>query len=635
MKKRFGLLGLLLLGATLIFAAPAGNVLVVINDANKYSAAIGLHYAKLREVPEANICHINCNDSSLSLKEYNELLLPEVKNHLSGIAYIVMSYGTPITLNLNNVTYSLDAFLCFPFDPIGALEPFKVTGNSESGYLGERNPFYTAGGHFSANGRSFMVTRLDGPTAEIANELVERALYGEKYITKKYGRAYIDSRGLTKSNSGYYELDKDIVDSAEYVKAAGFETTLDIFEGEFDNKCCADALWYFGWYKYNNYNDAFYWKVGAVGIHFDSASALGIRGTKCWSGGALAKGITATGGCVNEPYGQTYTRANLFMKYLMQGYNFAESCYMATPTAKWMMTFIGDPLYTPSKSAGLKDTALPEIKKIELVKGSDNPDTFWRVLVESDKFVRVKAEYAGAGADAKEKETDSFFKKAKLNMPDLTPDTEYKVKITVTDSSGNTASKEASFKTTPPVPEQVKSFTAQKLDRGIDLVWTASAAEDVTGYLLFRSVIGGGAEPEKIADLKKDAVSFQDRGLANSTTYCYNIRAVNKNGELSPSCEVFAAPTDLAAVTGVKTEFKLNALKISWEPVKSAGVSGYQVYRHVRKKGNYKKVKYTEESSVTDFEPKAGQTYYYKITTIGKGKQEGESTDPIEVKIEK
>ena len=623
-----------LLIASLAAAAQNSNVLIVVNDANKDSAAVGLHYAKLREVPEANICHINCNDSSLSLKEYSELLLPEVKKHLSGVAYIVMSYGTPITLNINSVTYSLDAFLCFPFDPVAPLDPFKVSGNSESGYLGERNPFYTAGGHFSANGRSFMVTRLDGPTAEIANELVERALYGEKHITKNYGRAYIDSRGLTNKASGYYELDRDIVDSADYVKAAGFETTLDRFEGEFDNKCCPDALWYFGWYKYNNYNDAFYWKVGAVGIHFDSASALGIRGTKCWSGGALAKGITATGGSVNEPYGQTYTRANLFMKYLMSGYNFAESCYMATPTAKWMMTFIGDPLYTPSKSAGLTDTVKPEIIKIELVKGSDNPDTFWRVLLESDKFVRVKAEYAASGADAEVKETDSFFKKARLNMQDLTPATEYKVKLTVTDSSGNTASKEVLFKTTPPVPEQVKDLTAQKLDRGVVLAWTASSAEDVTGYLLFRSVVGGGSEPEKIADLKKDEVSFQDSGLVNNTTYCYNLRAVNKNGDLSPRCEIFAAPTDLAAVTGVKTEFKLNGLKISWEPVKSGSVSGYQVFRHTRKKGNYKKVKYTEENSITDFEPKIGQVYYYKIATIGKGKLEGESTDPIEVKIE-
>ena len=634
MKNRLGLLGLLLLGAALLFAAPAGNVLVVINDVNKDSAAVGLHYAKLREVPESNICHINCNDSSLNPKEYSEMLLPEVKKHLSGISYIVMSYGTPITLNINSVTYSLDAFLCFPFDTIGALEPFKVSGNIESGYLGEKNPFYSAGGHFSANGRSFMVTRLDGPTAEIANELVERSLYGEKYITKNYGRAYIDSRGLTNKASGYYELDRDIVDSADYVKAAGFETTLDRFEGEFDNKCCPDALWYFGWYKYNNYNDAFYWKVGAVGIHFDSASALGIRGTKCWSGGALTKGITATGGSVNEPYGQTYTRANLFMKYLMEGYNFAESCYMATPTSKWMMTFIGDPLYTPSKSLGLKDTVKPVITKIELVKGSDNPDTFWRVLAESDKFVRVKVEYAAAGAEAEVKETDSFFKKARLNMPDLTPDTEYKVKINVTDSGGNTASKEVSFKTKPPVPEQVKSFAAQKLDGGIDLAWTASAADDVTGYLLYRSIAGGGAEPEKLAELKKDAVSYQDRGLVNNTTYCYNIRAVNKNGDMSPRCEVFAAPTDLAAVTGVKTEFKLNALKMSWEPVKSAAVSGYQVFRHIRKKGNYKKIKSTEENSIIDFELKPGQTYYYKITTIGKGKLEGESTDPIEVKIE-
>ncbi|MEI7905668.1 MAG: TIGR03790 family protein, partial [Candidatus Firestonebacteria bacterium] len=537
-------------------------------------------------------------------------------------------------VNANGSAYSLDSFLCFPYEDLGGLQAAKIDKqDGVSGYRGADNPYYDKGMHFNGGGRTFLVTRLDGPSAEIAKELVDRALYGENYITTKYGKAVIDARGL-KPPSGYYPMDKDMTDAGEFLKSLGYDTLIDKNEPELDQKCCPGTLWYYGWYSYNKYNDAFTWKVGAVGIHLDSASAIGIRGGSCWVSQSLLRGITATAGAVNEPYGDKYTRANLFFKYLLTGYNFAEASYLATPSAKWMMCFVGDPLYNPSSSAKKQDTVKPNITKLEILKGDDSPDTFAKLFVEADKFVELKAEYG----KNKEELTLSAFSdvmklKHKLNFYDLEASSVYYLKVTCTDSSGNTATKEGSFKTTAPVPEEMKSLKADKADGEIILGWEKNPATDLAGYKLFMMEAGEKVYGKPV-ELPVDALTYTFEGLVNERTYAFCLRAVNKDGEMSPRAEVFAAATELSAVTNFKIEGKAGGAGLSWEPAKSKSVTGYEIYRHTRKKGNFKKIKSVREPGFVDQGIKKGTAYYYKIVTMGKGNAMGEETEPVEYKEE-
>lgn len=325
-------------------AEESNSVLIVVNDNSTDSIDVGRYYQKERNVPESNVCHIKTTAThSISLEKYSNEVLKPVRNSLkSGISYILMTYDTPFRLKINNKYYSLDAFLCFPYE--------NISEENLVNYAGDQNPYYNKGTHFIPNGKYFLVVRIDGPNPEIAKGLVDKALYGEKHINTKYGKCYFDARG-SNSTDGYYQHDSEIIEAYNTVKSKGYDCILDKNPKEFSEGDCPDVLFYWGWYSVNNYINAFIWKEGAVGIHTDSFSASNIRTGSCWVVRGLQQGLTATLGAVNEPYLHTYTRPNLFFKYFLNGYNFAEAAYIATPVSKWMMCMIGDPLYNPSKGA--------------------------------------------------------------------------------------------------------------------------------------------------------------------------------------------------------------------------------------------------------------------------------------------
>jgi uncharacterized protein (TIGR03790 family) len=62
--------------------------------------------------------------------------------------------------------------------------------------------------------------------------------------------------------------------------------------------------------------------------------------------GFLEQGVTATFGSVVEPYVQGFTRGDIFFHRFWSGeYTFAEAFAMSTPTLRWAMSAVGDPLY--------------------------------------------------------------------------------------------------------------------------------------------------------------------------------------------------------------------------------------------------------------------------------------------------
>ncbi|MEI6846117.1 MAG: TIGR03790 family protein, partial [Candidatus Firestonebacteria bacterium] len=550
---------------SLLQAADGNNVLVVINENMKESVEVGEYYAQKRNVPAANICRIKCSSSnSTDITTYKKQILePVLRSVNGGIKYIAMTYGTPYILSINGGTYSLDAFLCFPNETISEnIVQLKASGTGLSGYAGVSNPYYDKGSNFSGGGRSFLVTRLDGPTPEIAKELVDRALYGEKFITTKYGKAVFDARGI-KAPSGYYSSDQDIIEGGNISKAKGYDTFIDLNEVELSNKCSPNTLWYFGWYSYNHYNDAFTWKVGAVGIHFDSASAASIRGGPCWVAQALLRGITATGGAVAEPYTTHYIRANLFYKYFLNGYNFAEACYLATPTSKWMMCYVGDPLYNPSSGEKKIDNVKPSLLKIEFEKNDDSPDKAVELILTTDKFADISVEY-GTEKNKLSGLAGSEVMKIKHNLDvwDLEPATKYYFKITCLDSSGNSSSKEVEYTTAALSPAPVEGLEAEKLNGELRLTWERSAGSDLAGYRLYKKEMGAKVYGAPL-ELTAGSVSYEDKGLVNEKTYVYCLRVVNKTGSMSAKKELYAALTELVAVTNLRAEQNLNGIKVS------------------------------------------------------------------------
>lgn len=211
--------------------------------------------------------------------------------------------------------------------------------------------------------RTLMTCRLDGPTVEIAKQLVDDAMTAEANGLK--GKAYFDARGQkldVKSPqqwTGYQGYDESFREAAQLMTKAGFDVTLDDKDPVFPKDSCPDAALYAGWYSHGTFVDSFTFPTGAIAYHLASSEAVSLRkgDTKLWCPNLLKKGVAVTLGPVAEPYTVAFPKASEFFGFLATGKYTVVECYARTTViASWMMTLVGDPLYNPfAKSPKLKD----------------------------------------------------------------------------------------------------------------------------------------------------------------------------------------------------------------------------------------------------------------------------------------
>jgi hypothetical protein len=118
-------------------------------------------------------------------------------------------------------------------------------------------------------------------------------------------------------------------------------------------------------------------KAGAVGYHIASYEMLSLRtdNEKGWVAGMLNDGIASTLGAVAEPYLSSMPPPDEFFPLLLTGkLTLAEVYWKTTPMTSWMMSFIGDPLYTPFKvNPQLKPEQLPPLLQRAFEGGSHAP----------------------------------------------------------------------------------------------------------------------------------------------------------------------------------------------------------------------------------------------------------------------
>jgi len=194
-----------------------------------------------------------------------------------------------------------------------------------------------------------MVSRLDGPSPDIARGLVDKAISAEKTGLK--GTAYFDLRGLGGKDL-YSHYDRSLHSLAAFTRSEMKMPAKQERTGElFAPGTCPQTAIYCGWYSLRKYIDAFDFVDGAVGYHIASFEAVNLRdpNTGQWCASLLQDGITATLGPVAEPYLHTFPEPREFFGELYEGKCLGEAYYRTKPFNSWQMLLVGDPLYRPFK----------------------------------------------------------------------------------------------------------------------------------------------------------------------------------------------------------------------------------------------------------------------------------------------
>ena len=374
-------------------AAPAANpgdeVVVVYNSALPESKAIAEHYAQMRHVPGDQIFGFDMpltEDTSRAdfrtrlqkplAKVLSDKKLWQISARMisptndqprriewrvstSKIRYAVLCYGTPLRILPDPNLKEEGAEKLRPemrhdeaaVDSELALLPFIEEGLRLNGPL--PNPLYgvTNSAALHPTNCVLLVTRLDGPSPDIARNLVDKALQAE--TNGLWGRAYFDL--WNTSEPGLKVGDDWIRHAAEIARHLGFETIVDensyLFPTAFP---LSHVAYYAGWYA-TDVAGAFArptveFMPGAFAYHLHSFSAPSLHTAhQHWAGPLLAKGAAATMGCVFEPYlGGTPEIAIFTARFLYNGFTFGEAAYACQPVLSWQTTVVGDPLYRPT-----------------------------------------------------------------------------------------------------------------------------------------------------------------------------------------------------------------------------------------------------------------------------------------------
>ncbi len=221
------------------------------------------------------------------------------------------------------------------------------------------NPLYfqSSEAYRKASKPVVMVSRLDGPTAEIAKRLVDDAIAVEK--TGLSGKVVIDARGIkfdpkSDTGHGYGGYDESMREAATLLERAGFKVELDDKNDVLKPNTAKDVAFYCGWYSHANFVDCCEYARGAVAWHLASSEAVTLRNpnSKVWCPNLLKKGVCATVGPVAEPYTIGFPKPAEFFGLLATGEYTLVECYSRTMLfCSWMTVLVGDPLYNPCKNA--------------------------------------------------------------------------------------------------------------------------------------------------------------------------------------------------------------------------------------------------------------------------------------------
>jgi uncharacterized protein (TIGR03790 family) len=405
---------LILLLAYIVFSIPSlsfslepDEVLVLANKSSSDSLELATYYMKKRGVPADQLLKLSItNEETCSREDYDRKVLSVLQKHLAKndpekkIRCLVTMYGLPLRVlqpvmtreekiqleklkkkqasireelkGLSKDQLKEREVLTKQLSALGKQGTAIYKNDQRASFDSElslalansypldgwiANPYFLGFKDRKPNipkAEVFMVSRLDGPDAEIVRRMIDDSLYAEK--TGLQGKAYFDAKGpkpdvqeASKSASSFY--DRSLHLAAEKVEKSGLMAVLTNDTSKlFQPGECPDAALYAGWYSRKTYIDAFEWQPGAVGYHIasDECTTLKNKKSRVWCKMMIEDGAAATLGPTSEPYLQAFPLPEIFFGLLIEGYyTLAESYILSLPYLSWQMVLVGDPLYRP------------------------------------------------------------------------------------------------------------------------------------------------------------------------------------------------------------------------------------------------------------------------------------------------
>lgn len=304
------------------------EVLLLVRGGDGASMRVARQYARKRGVPEHRILEIDLPSAAhrFRLRQIEEPLRQYLLHTMEDgvrlaarIRVIVPCFGIP----LRGAGRSVDSMISDIFR--------RYTWGR---VMGTPNPMFRSGGHFDPSHGLYMAVRLDGPDEETAAGLTDKALQAEKTL-------------VLHNAPGLFAKNKLVSEVEQAASRYGVPVQMKPHAYTRDNDVPQDTVWFYGVghaYRPVRRTD---WPAGAVAAFLKSDTLISLSSSPpCWAQGFLEQGVTATFGAVAEPYVEGYTRGDVFFDRFWSGkFTFAEAMFMATPTVRWMMSGIGDPLY--------------------------------------------------------------------------------------------------------------------------------------------------------------------------------------------------------------------------------------------------------------------------------------------------
>ena len=212
----------------------------------------------------------------------------------------------------------------------------------------------------------------------------------------------------------------------------------------------------------------------------------------------------------------------------------------------------------------------------------------------------------------------------------LDSSTTYFYQVAAVNTVGESAPSNTDSATTFGIAGTALNLTATKTSAAtIDLAWERGSG-DIDSYRIFRSLTSGSGFSQ-VGEVNAPATAFADSGLAQLTTYYYNVRSVNSFGQSVASNEANATTDGLPPSTpiNVMAEALLaSQINLSWDASTSNPVY-YYIYRSTTSGAGFALVDSVAHPFTTfgniGLSPET--TYYYTVSASNEWGQSARSSE--------